>query len=197
MGTGGNKERDGTMERTPEEKLTQGLVAVEYRNIRDITMSRAVSHASLGLRPRTGGLDILVRLRRTMSNRARAKANAREEGGAAMRCESRHGAGAAYDAGFIAQIPVKPDLDDYIRRALAAGFEDDADAQTVRALCEAWPTTAKTMTQTQSKHTPGPWESQTIYPQTGGMQYRLRGGDGYSVLNIRGGTIPVDASAPR
>ncbi|NLF01132.1 MAG: hypothetical protein GX601_09165 [Anaerolineales bacterium] len=126
------------MKRTPEEELAQGLLAVAARNIRAITMSRAVSHASQGMRPRTGGLDVLVRLRRTMSNHARAKANAREEGPAAMRCERRHGAGAAYDAGFITQIPAKPDLDDYIRRALEAGFEADPDAQTVQTLCEAW-----------------------------------------------------------
>jgi hypothetical protein len=125
------------MKRTPQEELEQGLVAVAAGNIRAITMSRAVSHASQGLRPRTGGLDVLVRLRRRMSNRAAATANAKEEGPAAMRCEACGGPGAAYEAGFITQVPAKPDCADYIRRALAAGFEADADAQTVRALCEA------------------------------------------------------------
>jgi len=42
----------------------------------------------------------LVKLKRVISNNARAAANRAEEAVDAMRCERRHGPGAAYDAGY-------------------------------------------------------------------------------------------------
>ena len=101
-------------------------------NIKDITGSRAVSHANQGLRPREAGLDILVRLRRRNANRSAARRNAIEEAPFAAKSSN------PYEAGYLVRLPRKADTADYLRRALDAGFPADEDAQAVKLLCEKY-----------------------------------------------------------
>jgi len=103
---------------------------------RKILQHRDVSRANAGLLPgetkpvsqdeierRAPALRVLVRAKRTNSNRLAARRNAREEAGIAERIEARNGAGAAWEAGYGPHVAPKARHGAYLRKMFTSALE--------------------------------------------------------------------------
>ena len=91
------------------------------------TVSRAMLPAGHPKRPAEFGLQELCHLRRRIAQYKAARRNWREEAPAAELFERRHGAGSAYEAGYVVAPPAKVvnEVHGYIERALRQGLPTD------------------------------------------------------------------------
>lgn len=102
-----------------------------------IVKHSVVSRATALPAEATPGVAALCRLRLFLRDIKRGRRNAREDFEDALRCEARHGPGAAYEAGYAVAMPNFPDRTWLARRIQEAlslgGLPRDLEQQ-----CNAW-----------------------------------------------------------